>query len=298
MMPIVSLLLLMTLQSCYCSQKSTPLPIEPRLPVVCTPNMFTVDKATNNPVTSNRVTVGFRIRLNGTDFDLISHNLIDYFITCFRQAVFRSTSSSTGRVSDDQYIIRGDDDVTGFLYKEIKNLDGLSVYNIQFGYQQKDPYSQQIFVPPNVQLQTCFGVPDDPANLRSRSYFNASYLIQWEDPRLMYSPKICYYIVSLRFQNEQVTREFQTMDKFYYLSKSDVPRRLVISVYAVNDATCYGQYQNINNCVNKTLRSSYGSSLQIDPARDFVNGANGQLMGVNFALLIFITFSFIFNLLN
>jgi len=267
---LISLILLIK-----ATENLNPLKKTARVQPTCLSRMFTIEMG-NIAVEFQTIRVSFRLDLIPT-CDLEGYFPIDYVKECLQQIVFRATSRSTGRITNEFYTIRDTDDLSD-LQKEIHNLDALSVYDIQIGYQMKAPFAEQVFVETRV-AETCFSVPLNPIDLKLNLFYNASYYVEWkEPPALLNSPPVCYYIVRYSYDSGTVT-EIELQDTFVYLSKEESQTRLVLSVFSVNDIRCLAaSYSWINNCVPNKLRSSSGSSFLIEPGTDFTLRATGNSM--------------------
>lgn len=286
-------LVFITLFVLVCLYSSVEAKKTARLPVTCLPRMFTIESG-GLEVQAQTVRVRYKIQLNGT-YDLESNTLVDYFITCLRFVLFRSTSRTTNRVTETTYALRNSDNITDFLYQDIEDLDALSTYDIQIGYQLKDPLPEKVYVVTQT-TQTCFGVPPRPTNVTLSVYLNASYLLQWNEPPVVFnSPPICYYIVTLRYQNSGSELEEEVPDRYFYLSKERSRQTVNVRVFSVNDVRCLTfSFPFVNNCVNKTVRSSPGTSYRIDPAVDYV----GKSSFVDVSTILTIFFAILPTLLN
>jgi hypothetical protein len=169
-----------------------------RLQIECTIGMFNVI-VDGLDVFGQEVHVKYRLLLNGTSFDLISHTLVDYLNTCLKQVIFRGYSLATARYTYSYYIARESDNFTTTMSHVVGDLDALANYDFQVGYQLIDSVFSQVYVT-NDRLTTCFGPPLNPANVTSTLYYNASFLIHWNEPPVVYnSPPVCYYIVTLQY---------------------------------------------------------------------------------------------------
>ena len=209
--------------------------------------------------------------------------------------LFQATSRSTGRLTNSRYILRDTDDLGSYLWHEMSNLDALSIYDIQVGYQMRDTtqFPEQVYIA-NTLTQTCFGSPYKPVDLSVQLFYNASYLVQWRDPPVINnSPPVCYYYVGIVFAGETLEREIEVNERSYYLSKEDSQRGLTLNVYSVYDIRCLtASYPTINNCIYKKLRSSSGASAIIEPATDYTRSQAYALQSSFFLTLFFIVLSY------
>lgn len=170
-----------------------------RLQIECTIGMFNVI-VDGLDVFGQDVHVKYRLLLNGTSFDLVSHTLVDYLNTCLKQVIFRGYSLATARYTYSYYVARESDNFTTTMSHVVGNLDALANYDFQVGYQLIDSVFSQVYVT-NDRLTTCFGPPLNPSNVAATLYYNASFLIHWNEPPVVYnSPPVCYYIVSLQYE--------------------------------------------------------------------------------------------------
>lgn len=256
-----------------------------RGPPKCAARMFTIQSGAIQ-VESQMVRVKYRLGV-GDSWDLVNYSPMDYANECLQWVIFRATSRSTGRVTIENHVVRDTDDVAN-LQKELFNLDALSTYDIQIGYQMKIPNSEQVFVDQRT-VNTCFGTPSHPLDLTLKLFYNASYLIEWKDPlTVLNSPPICYYIVSIKYVNSVVPIETEVNEKFFYLRKEESQTSLTLSVFSVNDIRCLiGSYPLINNCVHQKLRSPTGASYMINPGIDYTIRAAGD--NLKFSTLLYFT---------
>lgn len=183
-----------------------------RLPITCMPNMFTVELGPIN-ILGQSINVHYRLGLNGI-FDLVMYRLIDYINVCMHYVLFWARSQSTFRITTANYSIRSSDNVNDYLSYTITDLDALSNYQLSVGYQMKEPVNNQFF-PDSRILQTCFDSPSNPINMTLNLFLNASYLIRWSDPPLVYnSQPICFYIVEIRYQNSPNPIQMEVTDRY------------------------------------------------------------------------------------
>lgn len=200
---------------------------------------------------------------------------MDYFNVCLERVLFWSRSQTTGRVTNTFTLIRETDNVTGLMHHVVNNLDALTSYSFEVGCEQRIPLFEQAYYA-QANNQTCFGPPAPPANLTVNVYLNASYLISWNDPPVLFnSPPPCYYILGVRFENQASEREIEVTGTQFYLSKQETRTPLVVRITSVHDVRCLSaSFPLVSDCPNKLLRSTTTPNLRITPALDFTGRAS------------------------
>lgn len=276
---ILIILILATLTTTVLSIEIKPLktgPISPKAIPDCSPNTFTIDI---NEVRVEGVSVNVRYRLLlNSSYDLTAFTLADYFVICLDYLVVRANERQV------TYKPRDSDNLVNYFDIVVENLEPLTLYSIQAGYQLKNRPNQPVLqLSPSV--RTCFGEPERPVNLTLSSYLNGSFLITWNDPPQA-RPQPCSYRVVLRYSGSSNERDLDNgANKWYYLSKENSRTRVNVRVYSVNEVVCLpSSYQN--ECTNKTIRSRSGTAIDVEPGRDFINGA--LVRGENLIFMIMI----------
>lgn len=263
MKTLISVILLSTLVTSIDVKPSKSGPISPKAIPDCSPNTFTIDI---NEVRVEGVSVNVRYRLQlNVSYDLTAFSLADYFIQCLDYMVVRANERQV------TYKPRDSDNLLNYFDILVDNLDPLTLYSIQAGYQLKNrPNLPVLASSPSV--RTCFGEPERPVNLTLSSYLNGSYLITWNDPPQA-RPQPCSYRVVLKYSGSNNEREMDTgANKWYYLSKENSRTKVNVRVYSVNEVACLpSSYQN--ECTNKTIRSRSATAIDVEPGRDFINRA-------------------------
>lgn len=182
----------------------------------------------------------------------------DYMKACsLKYVILNYTISETKQVGIYRQSIDEIKDLTVFniLFKNVKPI---STYLFKLGYIEvaNDTSEKVIFPGGDIvlsQVNTCFGSPEAPQNIRKIPNNDGSVLLTWDPPLIMRSPEICFYSIRHKYVDKS---EHLLESKYfsYVIDPNEIDKIVSISITAVNHAKCYEKF-NPNSTCNWKLAS-------------------------------------------
>jgi hypothetical protein len=193
-------------------------------------------KASTTQASTTRAPIDdyFKLNIRNLDFQLLyKENGVDRLVNCRYDIPFGTT------IQRVFYFV---------------NLKFFTDYQLRVGYTSKSGvvYKNKDFV----SFKTCFGEANPPSNLKFSISSDCKLMLQWTEPTVVNSPKVCYYDVKLR---DGVNPQLNLNSDIASIIIGSVKTRTKYDVYiqSVNDERCYrSQYPFVQNCQQKTIASS------------------------------------------
>ena len=229
--------------------------------------------------------------------DIQAKNESDYMAKCIKSIIFKYrpiNSDMNTIVIEQPYEYRLTNTFT------FTNLTFLSMYMIDISFRQVVQYTNceitmELEKIKNIFLNTCFGRPSMPLNLKSSLsisglVFNSSFVqlqtsfkMSWDKPNEINSPMLSYYhIVLVDFAMANLTQIQTTQNEFTFLASSNIS----FYIAAVNDASMFAStssYPFVTNCKMNKLLSQYSQFTYAKNPNDFYSF--GQVDSLDLARL-------------
>ena len=260
-------------------------------PITCEPNSFNIETPFQPNVDNLEITIFYKLIPQPT-LNLLNIDFRDYASTCLNNIVFMITPENRPSYIErkkltGEYVLSG-------LIAQFRDLQPLTRYQFKIGYEQNSPYPQIVYIKDLV-IETCFGEPGIPRNIRKNLNADDSITVVWDPPSVINAPSICFYLIEKRTRN--TVNKYEQTGLSFKVTRNEVVDRTILQLSAYNDARCYQQaYPFVNKCYSNRT-SSYYETIQLDsallPATTSRPGGNGAVVlnGVNF-LLFFGLFCF------
>jgi hypothetical protein len=154
------------------------------------------------------------------------------------------------------------------------------IYRVTTSYYLKN--SQKSDDKDSVVYETCFGVPNKPTNIQSRTLSRDCDLeISWKSPAIMNAPKVCYYFLKVTsFTGEEIISK-EVYDERYVISGLVEGQFYNVALEATNDVSCYRQ-----TC----SRQCYLDKLQSGFVQETIRCCASSPSGLQLEVLLLIAF--------
>jgi hypothetical protein len=182
----------------------------------------------------------------------------DYLKACsIRYVLLNYTISETKQVGIYRQSIDEIKDITVFNIL-FKNVRPISTYLFKLGYiEVANDTTEKVIYPGGDlvinQVNTCFGSPESPQNMRKIPNNDGSVLLTWDPPLITRSPEICFFSI----RHKYVDKSEHWLESKYsscVIDPNEIDKIVSISISAVNHAKCYEKF-NPNSTCNWKLSS-------------------------------------------
>lgn len=184
-----------------------------------------------------------------------------YATKCFKSVIFKYRAGQIEGVTEKEYTNKLDQ------FVEIENLNYLTSYQFDISYKQVSNDGKELIVNldslKNLKVNTCFGVPDQPANVTNLVALDGSILFSWTKPANIAAPYLCYYLISIRDLTTNTVTNIPTQTTQYIVQPGDRKNNLRFDLSTYNEINCFEkEYSFAKDCkVNKTSSSIYSYSI-------------------------------------
>ncbi len=125
----------------------------------------------------------------------------------------------------------------------------------------------------SVVYETCFGVPNKPRDLQSRTLSKDCDLeLNWQAPIVVNAPNVCYYFLKVTSKSGKEIISKNVFDDKYVISGLTSGDDYNVVLEAINDVSCYRQTCNRQCYLNKLVSGYVSDTIRCK----FDNGSHGN----------------------